>query len=1201
VADTMMVRTVIRQAVGLRLVWLSVLTAAVFFSLYLLYGRFGTYASLAVREDTEFDGAGIVQLWWISTPSLNPAGTAPPNSAQLFGVQKGEGGFRLLSWQTQSGRVVQTTLDRVTSDELEERAFYYSNEPRSRLRERTYVRALMRDVAGESSSCVESDSSAARPDAFAASWDAEYIAFACGGVVWRRRVGERDAERLSLEGTGMNRAGAVAVRPEVVVGRDTPEVLQLVFSREGTLAALVTVQGQGSVVRWRRTERTPMARYAVGRIASGVLRAAGAGFVYVHPETASAISFSSGYAAESVALPAPASLVATSPNSDAWAVANGKRVFISTQSPGAPQFAMTELQGPVTALEYFKGDFFLIGGQFSGLQATSVSETLPNFGSAWKPTIIATTGGRLAYVSPNGSRIVHVETASAIGAAGWAVIVGGTTYLLALALTLARRRGGRDQGLPPESHQEAQPTTAADVPAFTVPPLEAPEDLIDAIARGHCALFAGSGLSARAGLPTWHALVGSLLQWAESNSIVDGALARSLRERSPDRVADGIMNAVMDRGEMESLRAFLLSILDTTGIPDVHETLSQIGFSSALTTNLDSLLEQTFVASAGPRVYVPTDIDLLRGSFSQNEFFILKLHGSLDRSEPLLVAPAQYSERIKADRPLSEFFQQLFHRRSLFFIGTSVAGIEAFLEPLRVKRSGQRRHYAVIAVSDAGWRADASLLERKYGVHVLPYVASAQHGEVLTFVRSLRERVSSKGGEVPDCTRGADDEEAAVQLKDLELSDIGPFEHLRLVFAHRWTVLLGDNGVGKSSILRAIATALAGEQSARPAGRLLRSGQSEGYIRIATRDGETYVCRVALDSLGRTEVGSEGGSALGGNWLVLAFPAIRTMALGAGRGGELREWRQPPNAADVLPILEPVADPRILDFKQWIINLDFARAKAPALAPRVDAVLSALSSTLSILMGGTKLGKLSVVDNNVLVDTADGQLPLDSLSQGTVSLLGWVGVLVQRLHEISDSRDYSALVLIDEIDAHMHPEWQQAIVARLVEAFPRVQFIVSTHSPFVAVGRRAAEIVRLRRDPLTLKIIAERADRDTLDMTVTDVLTSYLFGLQTAVDYGLQQDVLRLRELALRDDLSTSEQDDRMRLQDRLDSLGVASTEADPLYGRFVEEVSRLKGKELANLPPLSSEAEERQRKLTEQIAREVLGSARRGSQETRP
>ncbi|HET7500861.1 MAG TPA: AAA family ATPase, partial [Kofleriaceae bacterium] len=56
------------------------------------------------------------------------------------------------------------------------------------------------------------------------------------------------------------------------------------------------------------------------------------------------------------------------------------------------------------------------------------------------------------------------------------------------------------------------------------------------------------------------------------------------------------------------------------------------------------------------------------------------------------------------------------------------------------------------------------------------------------------------------------------------------------------------------------------------------------------------------------------------------------------------------------------------------------------------------------------------------------------------------------------------IVLVDELDLHLHPTWQTEIVAGLKATFPRMQFIVTTHSPLVLAGCRADEVWRLKQD-----------------------------------------------------------------------------------------------------------------------------------------
>ena len=80
---------------------------------------------------------------------------------------------------------------------------------------------------------------------------------------------------------------------------------------------------------------------------------------------------------------------------------------------------------------------------------------------------------------------------------------------------------------------------------------------------------------------------------------------------------------------------------------------------------------------------------------------------------------------------------------------------------------------------------------------------------------------------------------------------------------------------------------------------------------------------------------------------------------------------------------------------------------------------------------------------------------MSALSDG-LKLMAWVGDLVTRLSQAfpnaENPLEQEGIVLIDEIDIHLHPTWQRQILSQLRRTFPKIQFIVTTHSPLVAGG-----------------------------------------------------------------------------------------------------------------------------------------------------
>ena len=96
-------------------------------------------------------------------------------------------------------------------------------------------------------------------------------------------------------------------------------------------------------------------------------------------------------------------------------------------------------------------------------------------------------------------------------------------------------------------------------------------------------------------------------------------------------------------------------------------------------------------------------------------------------------------------------------------------------------------------------------------------------------------------------------------------------------------------------------------------------------------------------------------------------------------------------------------------------------------------------------------------------------LPIQKASQGTLSVVAMFGLIYDFLkslrQESGEVLKRSGIVVIDEVDAHLHPYWQQKIVSLLRGRFPRVQFIITAHNPIVVAGCLEDEVAVLRKNP----------------------------------------------------------------------------------------------------------------------------------------
>src|SRR5204862_3643504 len=112
---------------------------------------------------------------------------------------------------------------------------------------------------------------------------------------------------------------------------------------------------------------------------------------------------------------------------------------------------------------------------------------------------------------------------------------------------------------------------------------------------------------------------------------------------------------------------------------------------------------------------------------------------------------------------------------------------------------------------------------------VLAFSSASGYSEVEQFLGNLGSAVQSRLGEASAKSgKGETPRSVTSRLHSVTLKNIGPFSELNLDLNAGWTILLGDNGVGKSTVLRAISVGLAGSEAADFAGRLIKSGQEAG-------------------------------------------------------------------------------------------------------------------------------------------------------------------------------------------------------------------------------------------------------------------------------------------------------------------------------------------------------------------------------------
>ena len=158
---------------------------------------------------------------------------------------------------------------------------------------------------------------------------------------------------------------------------------------------------------------------------------------------------------------------------------------------------------------------------------------------------------------------------------------------------------------------------------------------------------------------------------------------------------------------------------------------------------------------------------------------------------------------------------------------------------------------------------------------------------------------------------------------------------------------------------------------------------------------------------------------------------------------------------------------------------------------------------------------------------------LGHLSSGTEGTLLWVRWLALKMvfnYGFHDGWEKQpAILLIDEIENHLHPTWQRRVIPALLEHFPGLQIFATTHSPFVVAGLKKGQVHMLKRDADGV-VTASTNDHDIIGWTTDEILRTFM-GVDEPTDQLTVERANRLRELRGKDELSPEEAEELERLR----------------------------------------------------------------------
>jgi energy-coupling factor transporter ATP-binding protein EcfA2 len=442
-----------------------------------------------------------------------------------------------------------------------------------------------------------------------------------------------------------------------------------------------------------------------------------------------------------------------------------------------------------------------------------------------------------------------------------------------------------------------------------------------------------------------------------------------------------------------------------------------------------------------------------------------------------------------------------------------------------------------------------------------------------------------------------------MRVKRIWLKNVGPFPNLDLIIPDfenpalaDCLVVIGPNGSGKTTLLYAIATVLSGidqlgkrwsdgscvaVQCVLPGGRRFEDdlAPTNSFTILASKGpegGQLPPWEVAEPSASvRTSIPGSVSHSVWGN----ASDAVLKDLLGNSSGsshssvvgplfcyGAFRRLETPGSLFIQDSPLAPMAQAALFEksvtagsFEQWVANtrtkLALAREdndldgvqRYERILARVEQVITQLiGRAFSLRVNREPLSVVGVIDGT--------DIPLHLMPDGFRSAVAWFGDVIRRLDLLErepgcDATEMPCIILLDEIDAHLHPEWQRKLLYIVERLLPNAQLILSTHSPFIVQSAGDSSIVQLSQDG-TANILSSQSGEPI------DVVLNRVLGVES--DYGpdiqakLSQ-LVQIRDQVLRRELDIS------ALVRQADPLAKLSESLDLALGIMVADVrSRL-------------------------------------------
>ena len=357
------------------------------------------------------------------------------------------------------------------------------------------------------------------------------------------------------------------------------------------------------------------------------------------------------------------------------------------------------------------------------------------------------------------------------------------------------------------------------------------------------------------------------------------------------------------------------------------------------------------------------------------------------------------------------------------------------------------------------------------------------------------------------------------------------------------TILIGANGTGKTTLLRAIALGLADRKDAsgllaEPTGQFVSENEIKATIDIDLLADEATTIKTSIKSEGHQDVlESKDPETHAADFLVCGYGISR-----ANEGPETgRKYR----------MIDSVYT--LFQYEQTLIQTELTLRRLTDFlgSDKYERVMDKIKQALGLGRADTiKLKKGGGV--RISGPKIGENIPLEGWADGYRRTLAWILDLyawAMRANCISETGDVKGVILLDELEQHLHPSMQANLLARLSKLLPSAQIIATTHSPLVALGAAPEELVVLKRKGR--QVTAHTFVRDFDGYSVEDILSDPQLFDSDVYKPTLAKKLRRYRKIAKKSASSRSASEsnelDRLRSELVAQQIPVARSTENPV------------------------------------------------------